>query len=197
MQYTGLMERYGQKGIVVVASLVILALAACNRYQVIPKAYQGQVNRNLTFAEAQKDLLGYKGQTVVWGGEVLHSTRLSDRTEIEILQLPLTDDYIPAAERTESKGRFLAFDTQGEILDPAVVKEGTRLTIVGKIQGAVSSASDLGPHEYPAIQIRDMTVWDTKASRAMGYPYYGPYYGHYYYGYRPYVFWEGTRVPGS
>lgn len=185
------------KGIVVMAWLAVVVLAACNRYQVIPQQYQGQVNHNLKFAEAKKDPGSYKGQTVVWGGEVLNATRLPDRTKIEVLQLPLTDDHIPAAERAESNGRFLAFDTKGEILDPAVVKEGTRLTIVGQIQGAVSSASDLGPHDYPAIQIRDMTVWDTKASRATGYPYYGPYYGHYYYGYRPYVFWEGTRVPGS
>jgi outer membrane lipoprotein len=185
-----------QQMMVVIASLASLALAACNQYQVIPKQYQGQVNRNLTFAEAKGHPQTYKGQTVVWGGEVLNATRLPDRTKIEVLQLPLTDDLIPAGERTESSGRFLAFDTHGEILDPAVVKEGTRLTIVGQIQGSVSSTSDLGLHEYPSLQIRDMTVWDKKASRAMGYPYYGPYYGHYYYGYRPYVFWSGTRVPG-
>jgi outer membrane lipoprotein len=179
----------------VVAFLALLI--GCNRYQVVPKQYQAQLNQTLTFVEAKKSPEAYKGQTVAWGGEVLSATRLPDRTKIEVLQLPLTDDYIPAAERVESNGRFLAFDTQGEILDPAVVKEGTRLTIVGQIQGVVSSASDLGPHEYPAIQIRDMTVWDTKASRAVGDPYYGPYYGHFYYGYRPYVFWEGTRVPGS
>jgi outer membrane lipoprotein len=176
---------------------VALTLVACNQYQVIPKQYQGVVNRDLTFAAAKDDPQRYKGQTVVWGGEVLKATRLPDRTKIEVLQVPLTDDFIPAGERAESKGRFLAFDTQGEILDPEVVKEGTRVTIVGQLVGTVSSTSDLGAQDYPAIQIRDMTVWDKKPSRAMGYPYYGPYYGHYYYGYRPYVFWEGTRVPES
>ena len=178
-------------------ALAVLTLMACNRYQVIPKEYQGRINQNLSFAEAKSSPEAYKGETVVWGGEVLKATRLPDRTKIEVLQLPLTDDFIPAAERVESNGRFLAFDVQGEILDPAVVKEGTRLTMVGQIQGTTSSTSDLGPHDYPAIVIKDMTVWDKKMSRAMGYPYYGPYYGHYYYGYRPYVFWDGTRVPGS
>jgi outer membrane lipoprotein len=180
-----------------VALLALWSAPGCNRYEVVPKQYQAQVSRNLTFDEAKRSPDTYNGQTVVWGGEVLNATRLPDRTKIEVLQLPLTDDYIPAAGRTESNGRFLAFDTQGEIMDPAVVKEGTRLTIVGRIQGAVSSASDLGVREYPAVQIQDMTVWDREASRAMGYPYYGPYYGHYYYGYRPYAFWEGTRVPGN
>lgn len=179
------------------AALAMLTLVACNRYQVIPKEYQGRVNQNLSFVEAKGSPETHKGQTVVWGGEVLKAERLPDRTKIEVLELPLTDDFIPAGERGESNGRFLAFDTQAEILDPAVVKEGTRLTIVGQIQGTVSSTSDLGPHDYPALQIKDMTVWDKKMSRAMGYPYYGPYYGHYYYGYRPYVFWDGTRVTGS
>ncbi|MEX5218776.1 MAG: Slp family lipoprotein [Nitrospira sp.] len=180
-----------------VIALTILTFVGCNRYQVIPKEYQGRVNQKLSFVEAKAEAATYKGETVVWGGEVLKATRLPNRTRLEVLQLPLTDDFIPAGERTESNGRFLAVDTQGEILDPAVVNEGTRVTIIGQIQGTKSLVSDLGPHEYPVIQIRDMTIWDRKMSRAMAYPYYGPYYGHYYYGYRPYVFWDGTRVPGS
>jgi len=172
-------------------------LAACNRYQVIPTEYQGRVNQNLSFTEAKGSPDTFKGETVVWGGEVLKATRLPERTKIEVLQLPLTDDFIPAGGRAESNGRFLAFDSQGEILDPAVVSEGTRVTIIGQVQGTAPSSPDLGLHDYPVIQIKDMTVWDKKMSRTMGYPYYGPYYGHYYYGYRPYVFWDGSRVPGS
>jgi outer membrane lipoprotein len=179
------------------AALAMLVVAGCNRYEVVPKQYQEQVNRSLSFVEARSNPDAYKGDTVVWGGEVLNATRLPDRTKLEVLQLPLTDDLVPAAERAESNGRFLAFDTQGEILDPAVVKEGTRVTIVGEIEGAVSSSSDLGPQDYPALRIKDMTIWDKSMSRSVPSPTYGPYYGHYYYGYRPYVFWNATRVSGS
>jgi outer membrane lipoprotein len=180
-----------------ILGICLMSMSACNTYRVVPKEYEGRVNKNLTYVEAKDKLGAHQGDWVVWGGEVLKATRLSNKTRVEVLQLPLTDDLIPASERAESSGRFLAFDTHGDILDPAVLQEGTRVTIVGQIQKPVMASTDLGSHEYPAIDIRDMTIWDKKMSRSWGYPYYGPYYGHYYYGYRPYVFWEGMRVPGS
>lgn len=114
-----------------------------------------------------------------------------------MLQLPLNDDLIPAGECAESSGRFVAVDNKEEIIDPAVVPEGTRVTVVGRIRKSATPSGDPLVRESPVIAIRDMTVWDQKMSRAWPYsPYYGPYYGSYYYGW-PYVFWDGTRVQGS
>lgn len=176
----------------------VLIVSGCNTYHVVPPHLENQVNDRLSYQDTKKNPTSATGQMVVWGGEVLKSTRLSDKTRIEVLQLPLTDDLIPAGERAESSGRFLAFDTKGEIIDPAVVPDGTRVTIVGQVQAPMTASSDVGSTEYPVISIRDMTVWDKKVSRrAWPRSYYGPYYGHYYYGHRPYVFWDGTRVQGS
>jgi outer membrane lipoprotein len=173
---------------------MLAMLAACNSYRVIPQDLEKQVHKDTDIRQVVKSPSAHQGEVVVWGGEVLRATRLKNATRLEILQIPLTDDFIPAGERAESQGRFLAFDRQGEILDPAIVKEGTRVTVVGEVQQPVPGSSDAGPQEYPAVAIRDMTIWDKKVSRDWGYPYYGPYYGHYYYGYRPYVFWDGTHV---
>jgi starvation-inducible outer membrane lipoprotein len=172
-------------------------MTACNAYRVIPTQYESQVNQDLTYKDARNHMANTIGQMVVWGGEVLKSTRFPNETCIEVLQLPLNDDWIPAGERTESSGRFLAVDTKGEIIDPAVIPEGARVTIVGRVREPGSAFSDPGSQDDPVISIRDMTVWEKKVSRAWPYSYYGPYYGHYYYGSRPYVFWDGTRVPGS
>lgn len=180
-----------------ILALTVLSGTACNRYHVIPETLEGQVNEKATFQTVQASPQSYKGELVVWGGEVLKATRLEKQTRLEVLQLPLTDDLVPAADRAESKGRFIAYDRQGDILDPAVVQEGTKVTIVGPVLDPLKTPSDAGREAYPVIGIRDMTVWDKKMSRAWAYPYYGPYYGHYYYGYRPYVFWDGTRVQSA
>lgn len=176
----------------------LLAVTGCNQYRVIPSQYESLVNKDLTLAEAKDHSANAQGQLVVWGGEILKSTRHPKETRIEVLQLPLNDDLIPAGERTESSGRFVAVDNQGEIIDPAVVPEGTRVTIVGQLTPSRISSDDPLMQNAPVIAIRDMTVWNKKLTRAWPYhSYYGPYYGSYYYGYRPYVFWDGTRVQGS
>ena len=91
-----------------------LMLSGCNTYHVVPPHLENRVNEKLSYQEAKKNPTSATGQMVVWGGEVLKSTRMTDKTRIEVLQLPLTDDLIPAGERAESSGRFMAFDTKGK-----------------------------------------------------------------------------------
>lgn len=181
----------------------LLVAIGCTSYRVIPEELEGRVNMNQPLREVAQHPAAHGGDLVVWGGEVLQATRMKDATRVEVLQIPLNDDLIPAGERGESQGRFLAFDRQGEILDPAVVKEGTKVTIVGEVQSPVSMTADAGPQQYPSLAIRDMTIWEQKTATTWAPPfygpfygpyYYGPYYGNYYYGYRPYTFWDGTRV---
>ena len=186
------------KSLLIAFSIVpFFTLAGCNSYQVIPSHLKSRGNERLNYQEAKVDPGTYKGQMVVWGGEVVKAARLPDKTRIEVLQMPLNDDFIPAGERAESAGRFFAIDARGEILDPAVVPKGTRITIVGPILNSIGADSGQGSQSYPVISIRDMTVWNKEMSRTWPRPYYGPYYGSYFYGYRPYVFWDGTRVQGS
>ncbi len=184
-------------------SLLVLLLAAgaggCSRYDVIPDALEKQVDRTVSFMQVKSDPDGYKGTMVVWGGEVLKAERRQDRTEIELLQLPLNGDLIPAEDRPSSEGRFIAVDRHGEIIDPAILKEGTRVTVVGELQGSAKDMIGESQYQYPVLSIRDMTVWDRQQRGAYpvgvyGYPY---YYGYGYYAYRPYTFWQGSRVPAS
>jgi outer membrane lipoprotein len=178
----------------VIGLVMETALAsACNRYQVIPDHLKGQIDRTVTFEQIKSSPDRYNGNLVIWGGEVLSAKRLEDRTRIEVLQLPLTEDYTPTSEKPESKGRFLAFDTGKEIVDPAILTEGTPVTIIGEVRPPQMGSVGESSYQYPVLVIRDMTVWDQQSAVARSYPYSGSYYG---YGYRPYTFWSGTRVGG-
>jgi outer membrane lipoprotein len=77
-------------------------------------------------------------------------------------------------------------DSGKEILDPAILKEGTPITIVGEVTGSSPGSIGETPYEYPTLSIKDLTVWDKENFRGRPYPY---YYGSYWYGYRPYYFW--------
>lgn len=175
----------------------VASLSGCHRYQVIPDALKSRVNRQLTFEELKQDPSRYQGQMVVVGGEVLRAARLPDRTRIEVLQTPLSSDLVPALNRASSQGRFIAFDQKGEILDPAILQEGTRVTIIGEVQAPISEPLEQSEYLYPTVAIRDMTIWDLTVGVAAPGPIVGPYWGSYPYGFRPYTFWSGTRVAGG
>ncbi|MGH7233551.1 MAG: Slp family lipoprotein [Nitrospiraceae bacterium] len=168
-----------------VVSLTVMT--GCSRYDVIPDRLEKQVNREAKFEEIKESPTTYKGQFVVMGGQVLSSERLEDKTRIEVLQLPLTDDLMPANERAKSNGRFVAVDRGKEMgkdsVDPAVVKQGTPVTVVGEVVGKTRITIGETEQEVPRLRIADLTVWD-KERWERDYTYYRPYWGYpYWWGY--------------
>jgi len=181
-----------------VACMLLIAFTdGCNRYQVIPDRLADQINKTLTYEQAKAAPAANRGQMVVWGGEVLNAVRDTERTTVEVLELPLNKDHIPLDNRAASRGRFLAVDSRGEIIDPAIFKEGSRVTVIGELLGIRTETHDQAAYDYPIVAIRDMTVWEERDRSIYPFTGYYNYYGYGYYGYRPYIFWEGTRVAGS
>lgn len=86
--------------------LISIVLSGCNRYQVIPDHLAKQVNEQLSYEQVKDSPETYRGQIVVWGGEVLSAVRQADRTKIEVLQMPLNKDYVPGFDKALSHGRF-------------------------------------------------------------------------------------------
>lgn len=76
---------------------------------------------------------------------------------IEVLQLPLNADYEPTVVRTESQGRFLALAQ--ELLDPATIREGTVVTLVGEVTGARRDRLDEVEYRYPTFGVKHLYVW--------------------------------------
>ena len=169
-----------------VTLLCLLFFASgCSRYHVIPEHLEGQVNQQLSFKQIQENPDGYKGEMVAVGGEVLSVDRKQDRTRIEVLQLPLTDDLIPVDRRTKTQGRFVAVSRGRDPLDPAVLEQGTAISLVGEVLG--SEMIQVGQYEKPGpvLGIKDLTIWDEP--HYWGRTYYGGGWGYpgLYTGYRP------------
>ncbi|WP_447980024.1 Slp family lipoprotein [Candidatus Nitrospira bockiana] len=188
------MRRPTRRSFLTLASALALCTAlsltaGCSRYEVIPDRLERHVNKSLSFEEIKTRPDAHRGELVVLGGEVLSAKRLSDKTRIEVLELPLTDELVPQADRTEaSRGRFYAFDAGKDLIDPATLEKGTPVTIVGEVTGATTDRLDEAEYQYPTIRIKDLTKWEKRDARRWGYAY--PYYGGYYwYGYRPFFYY--------
>jgi starvation-inducible outer membrane lipoprotein len=107
-----------------------------------------------------------------------------------MLHLPLDRTLWPVEAPTASRGRFLAIDAHGDIPDADKLKKGTLVTVIGRIQGLVSTKLDQDTHEVPALLIRAMRAWDRQVGRTT-YPPGSPFIG-----YRPFIFWTavGSRA---
>jgi len=135
----------------------------------------------------------YRGQSVVFGGEVLSARRLKDGTRIEILQLPQDRSGRLGADRTQSQGRFIAMHR--EFLDPATLPQGTRVIVTGDVTGSMTLPLDETEYTYPVIEARHIEVLPPPemARLRRPYPYTymgpGPYWGPYGYPYgRPWPY---------
>lgn len=146
----------------VVAALCALGWSAvmmtgCASHVVVPEALEAQLDKDVTFAQILAAPESFIGKRIAIGGEVLKAKRTEAGMLIEVLQLPLNADYEPTVIRTESQGRFLALAQ--ELLDPATIREGTAVTLVGEATGARMDRLDEVEYRYPTFGVKHLYVW--------------------------------------
>jgi outer membrane lipoprotein len=153
-------------------------LSGCTADLVLPSSIEQRLDHTVTFVTLREHPDAYRGRLVALGGKVLNANRLTDRTEIEVLQLPLNNVHLPRASLMETQGRFLAF--QKEFLDPALFADGTRVTLVGEIIGTtVRTLGDMA-YSYPTLEIKYLKIWEVvrpyswPGRHRWGFPFPGP-----------------------
>ncbi|MBX3237869.1 MAG: Slp family lipoprotein [Nitrospiraceae bacterium] len=140
---------------------------------VIPASLEPHIDRSIAFGQVLESPDTYRGRMVVWAGEVLRAKALQSGTELEVLQLPATDEEAPVLQRTESKGRFLAI--HNAFLDPATLKDGARVTIVGEVTGATMGKLDEADYRYPTVEVKHLHRWEDRSAAELRGP--SPYWG--------------------
>ena len=165
----------------------LLLVGGCNRQEVIPERLESQVDRDLRYVQVKENPEAYRGKLMLAGGKVLSAKRLKAGTRIEVLQIPLSSDLVPEEKGEASKGRFVAMDTEQNVVDPAILDDNKLITIVGEVVGSTTIKIDEVEMQVPQLAVKHITVWDHDRLQ----PYYGyrapyawgyrGYYGHRYY----------------
>jgi outer membrane lipoprotein len=163
------------------ALVLLLVCTGCASTQ---EAGDGSAADQITFPQVKAAPDSFKGQTVMFGGQVLSARRLKEGTRIEILQLPLDRSGQPDYNLTQSQGRFVAMHR--DFLDPATLPHGTLVTVTGQVAGSITLPLDEIEYNYLIIDITHLRVWaraEEYALRMHPYlgpsPYWGPYWGPY------------------
>ncbi|MEK6599380.1 MAG: Slp family lipoprotein [Deltaproteobacteria bacterium] len=165
-----------------------LFIAGCS---VISKDIRRGADRTITLPMVQANPDAFKGKTVIWGGIIISSKNLADKTVIEALQTPL-DISDRVTDKELSQGRFLT--ESSSYLDIFLYKEGKEIIVAGIIKGISSQKIGERDYAYPVLEPLQMRVFEPQPEiRYMPSPWwpyqlYNPYYPFYPYYQYPYYY---------
>jgi len=138
--------------LLVLVTLCSLGLASC----VTPPLNTEAVSVNLSPAEVKASPDTAKG-TVVWGGVIVSSINLIDRTQLEILAYPL-DRYQRPEVTKQPIGRFLL--QSPDYIETENFAPGRELTAIGSLQGLTKGEVGEASYFYPTVSLNDVYLWN-------------------------------------
>jgi outer membrane lipoprotein len=141
----------------------ILLLVGCAH--VISKETLKAVDRSVTFSQLAKDPDAYKGKTVLFGGAIIETIHLADKSQVVVLQQPLDRRDRPVAGDV-SEGRFIV-TTQG-FLDPAIYSPGRQVTVAGQVVGKEKHPMGEIEYTYPVIEKQGIYLWPVERPASAG-----------------------------
>lgn len=120
----------------------------------------GQVTVSLTPKQVNQEPASAKG-TVIWGGVIVSSVNLADRTQFEVLAYPL-DHYQRPATTKMSLGRFLL--QSPEYIETQNYAPGREVTAIGTLQGVTKGEIGEASYDYPTVTMSDVHLWHSDNS---------------------------------
>ena len=136
-----------------IPALLVLLLSACTS---APTFNTTGVDPYLSPQSVTASPQAATGKSVQWGGTILGTTNLPDRTRIEVLAYPLDSKARPKSDGS-LLGRF--FLEQGGFLDPATYKQGRQISAVGSVTGSRNSLVGEASYDHPVIDARQIYLW--------------------------------------
>ena len=101
------------------------------------------------------------GQKVIWGGTIIDIRNLADKTRLEILSYPLTDDHRPQVKGS-AKGRFIV--EQAGYLEAREFGPGKLITVSGSLLSPQSGKIGDAEYLYPVVQASRLKLWKERGS---------------------------------
>ncbi len=95
-------------------------------------------------------------QEVRMGGVIAKITNLTDKTRLEIVNLPINSVGKPDLDH-EPEGRFVAY-VKG-FVDPVTFSEGRLVTVLGHTQGTEEGKVDEYQYQFPVMQATGYHLW--------------------------------------
>jgi outer membrane lipoprotein len=139
----------------------------------VSESVRQQAGPPVPFPQLRADPDAYVGRTVIFGGDILSTRNVEQKTFIEILQKPLDRSETPQVT-DQSGGRFMAL-CDG-YLDPAVYAEGRQITVAGRVIGTHTGKVGEIEYVYPLLACLETHLLPRPTAVADYYYYPDPWY---------------------
>lgn len=98
----------------------------------------------------------FTGQSVLWGGRIIHAEPQMDSTRLEVLAFPLRGNQQPDVDKS-SQGRFLIM--YPGYLEPADFRADRLITVVGRLEKSRTGQVGEATYRYPVVMADDLYLW--------------------------------------
>jgi len=150
----------------------------------LPKTMRSSSYSNLNLSTVKAKIPSYLNSSFRWGGTIINVTNEKDSSQIQILFYPISRYGQPQTNR-KTEGRFAI--TSPKFLDPAIYKEGSKVTVTGSLTGEIKQKIGEKVLTLPLLSLDNIHLWPDNQqvnNRVYRYPY--PLVYPYYYPYRRY-----------
>lgn len=139
--------------------LLCLAVMGCATG---PKFSAEGVDAAITPQYAAANIDATRERHVIWGGLILTSANLKDRSQIEVLSYPLDSDQRPNVG-VQPGGRFLI--VQDGYLETADYFPGRVISVRGTVKTTQTGQVGEVSYTYPVVQPQEIYLWRRDGSR--------------------------------
>ncbi len=139
----------------VLAGLFLLSLlGGCTSD--VPLVIREPLADNPSLAEVQSNPKAFVDRRVRWGGTIVSSKSVGNKTEVEILAKAINTDGGPEPGDA-SLGRFLV--SSDGFLDPATYSAGREVTVYGVLENVLMRNIGEHPYAYPFVRTIQLYLW--------------------------------------
>lgn len=131
-------------------------LSGCSH--VMSEAKLATADRSINYADINRNPEALAGRVVLVGGVIAEHRSSGDIMQFEVSQLALLDNGVPD-QFAVSGGRFLVIS--GELLDPALYRPGTFVTVIGEIRGQKIQKLAGADYRYPLLSAKEIHLFPT------------------------------------
>jgi outer membrane lipoprotein len=146
----------------------------------LSREFRRHVVPRFPFQELLEEAEAHKGERVILGGYILETVNEPGGSLLTMLQAPLNSQNKPKSQDL-SEGRFLV--RTEKFLDPEIFSKGRKLTVGGKVSGALPRPLGNRTYQYPVIEAEELHLWPKEVRYGTPYdPYFYdwhyPWYDH-------------------
>lgn len=140
-----------------IAVALMLCVAGCATSSPFNSAFRAQVDPGLTPERVVSDYPKTRGQRVLWGGRILESRNLADRTEMTVLAFPIDASGVPQTDEEVVIGRFIA--VQPGYLETLLYAPGREITVYGHVRETRDASLGETRYQIPVVQVMQVHLW--------------------------------------